>query len=121
MVSTTKKTSFYAMIVRRILPIMVWTTIPVVHASADVLSAIAHCESGGHQYGPNGEVLRNKINHSVVGLFQINERLHGAVARKLGLNIYTPQGNTAYARYLLQKQGTSPWLASKKCWKFAQR
>ena len=90
-------------------------------AQADVLSAIAHCESHGHQFDSKGNVLRNKDNRHVVGVFQINERLHGAKARELGLNIYTAEGNWAYARYLLRTQGKSPWNASRHCWKFASR
>lgn len=91
-------------------------------AHADVLSAIAQCESHGHQFADNGQVLRNKSHRAVVGVFQINERLHGAKARQLGLNIYTQEGNWAYARYLLETEGTTPWNASRGCWKrVAQR
>lgn len=83
---------------------------------ADILSKIERCESSGNQFGPNGKVLRNKANKRVVGLFQINERIHGPTARRLGLNIYTAEGNRAYARYLLRTEGTAPWLASRGCW-----
>jgi hypothetical protein len=96
--------------------------VPVVVAHADILQAIAQCESHGQEYGAGGKVLRNKNNKSVVGVFQINEQIHGRKAQELGLNIYTLQGNWAYARYLLRTEGTKPWLASKECWQqFAKR
>ena len=47
---------------------------------------------------------------------QINEHYHSATAAKLGLDIYTIQGNVAYAQYLYQKEGTQPWSSSKPCW-----
>ena len=107
---------------RCILPLVVWTTVPVIEeAHADVLSAIARCESGGQQYDAKGRVLRNRLNPSVVGVFQINERDHAARARQLGLNIYSREGNWAYARYLLRAYGTTPWLASRQCWQIARQ
>ena len=93
------------------------TTVPVTAARADVLSAIAQCESEGHQFAEDGKVLRNSHHRAVVGVFQINERIHGATARQLGLDIYTSEGNWAYARYLLKTEGTTPWYSSRKCWK----
>jgi hypothetical protein len=47
---------------------------------------------------------------------QINEHYHSATAAKLGLDLYTIQGNVAYARYLYDKQGTAPWSSSQPCW-----
>ena len=96
---------------------MVFTTIPIVEeAHADLLAKIAQCESQGNQFDASGRVLRNKYNHAVVGVFQINETYHAAAARKMGFDIYTSAGNWGYAQWLLQHYGTTPWLASKSCW-----
>lgn len=81
-----------------------------------VLLAIAECESGNRQYERNGEVLRGEINPSDIGLFQINEKYHLQTAQMLGIDIYTPEGNTAYAIYLYETEGTKPWIWSRKCW-----
>ena len=108
--------SLSAVMARCAVSLWIWVVVPVAEAHADVLSAIARCESRGQEYGAGGRVLRNKFNRAVVGVFQINERVHGALARRLGMDIYTVQGNWAYARYLLHTEGTAPWLASKECW-----
>lgn len=76
---------------------------------------VASCESGLRQF-KDGEVLRGEVNHSDVGLFQINEHYHLADAQKLGIDIYTVSGNIEFAMRLMAKQGTTPWLPSSPCW-----
>lgn len=76
---------------------------------------IAQCESGTVQYLSNGKVIRDHVYGTHVGLFQIAESWI-PVARKVGDDIYTPQGNIAFALYLYKKNGTSPWTASRDCW-----
>lgn len=85
-------------------------------ADEPIMIAIARCESRFRQYNTDGSVLRGEQNGKDVGVMQINEYYHSAVADKLGLDLYTLQGNTAYAHYLYSKQGTSPWSASEPCW-----
>ncbi len=109
------------LMVRSIISFGILSIASVTHAQSNVLSLIAHCESQGRQFDARGGVLRNRQNPRVVGVFQINERSHGASAQKLGLNIYTQEGNWAYARHLLRTQGTTPWAASRHCWRMAQR
>jgi hypothetical protein len=81
-----------------------------------IMVAIAGCESHYTQYDADGSVYRGKINNLDVGVMQINEHYHSATADKLGLDLYTIQGNTAYAQYLYQKEGTAPWSSSQACW-----
>ena len=47
---------------------------------------------------------------------QINEYYHNQNSDKLGYDILTLEGNTAYARYLFEKYGVKPWISSAKCW-----
>ena len=82
----------------------------------EILKKIAQCESGGNQFNPDGTVLRGIENPDDIGKFQINEYYHLAMARKLGYDIYTEEGNTRYALYLYSASGTSPWNWSKHCW-----
>lgn len=86
----------------------------------NILEKIAYCESGNRQYEKNTElplrVLRGKKNQLDVGRFQINEFYHSETAKKLGIDIYTWEGNTQYALYLYGKYGTQPWNWSKPCW-----
>lgn len=82
-----------------------------------VMSAIAQCESGFRQFAPNGTVLRGG-NGTVLGIFQLSEG-HTAKALSLGYDIQTIEGNIAYARYLYEKQGTTPWMAAFPCWNAA--
>lgn len=83
---------------------------------APVMVDIARCESRFRQFDSAGKVLKNP-HSTAMGAFQIMASLHaGAADRNLGLDIYSLEGNAAYARYLYQTQGTAPWNASKACW-----
>ncbi len=81
-----------------------------------ILVDIARCESTFRQYDSNGEIIRGKVNNADVGVMQINEKYHGEKADELGLNIYTVEGNVAFAKYLYYKYGAEPWKSSSKCW-----
>ncbi len=81
-----------------------------------IMVDIAHCESRFRQYGSDGSVFRGEVNHEDIGVMQINEHYHLNTAQKMGLDIYTIQGNVAYARYLYDKEGTAPWASSQACW-----
>lgn len=80
-----------------------------------VLIAIAKCESGYQQF-KDGRVNKNP-HSSAIGVMQIMSSLHDRVARRLGFDIHTTKGNLAYAKWLYRKHGTSPWNASRHCWK----
>ena len=81
-----------------------------------IMIQIARCESTFRQLDDNGEVHRGKVNSQDVGVMQIKEHYQLPAAIKGNYNIYTLEGNTAYARALYQKQGTAPWSSSKACW-----
>jgi hypothetical protein len=85
-------------------------------ADTPIMSDIARCESHFRQFDKNGSVHRGKVNNKDVGVMQINEYYHSETAEKLGLDIYTIEGNVTYARYLYGKEGTRPWTSSKPCW-----
>ncbi len=88
-----------------------------------ILAEVSRCESGFRQFGKDGKVLRGMAVPADVGVMQINEKYHGARAKKLGYDIYTLDGNLGYARYLYEHGGDNgdslgnrPWLASAPCW-----
>ncbi len=85
-------------------------------ADVPIMIKVAHCESRFRQYGTDGSVFRGIVNDLDVGIMQVNEYYHSSTAEKLGLDLYTIQGNVAYARYLYEKQGTAPWVSSEPCW-----
>lgn len=86
-------------------------------ADEPIMIEIAKCESQFRQYGRDGQVLKNSEGSSAIGLFQIMSSIHADFADdKLGLDVYSLQGNAAYARYIFDRQGTRPWDASKACW-----
>jgi hypothetical protein len=84
-------------------------------ADESVMVEIASCESHFRQFGSDGQVLKNPKS-SAVGVFQIMSSIHDPIANDLRVDIYTIQGNLAYAKYLYEKQGTAPWSSSKSCW-----
>ena len=82
-----------------------------------VLAEIARCESHFRQFGPSGKVLKGEVNDGDIGIMQINKYYHEDDATKLGLDIYTLDGNLAFAKKLYEKYGGDPWVSSSKCWK----
>ena len=81
-----------------------------------ILIEIARCESRFRQYDSEGGVLRGQENSLDRGVMQINEYYHGEDSDKLGFDILTLEGNTAYARYIFERYGVSPWYPSYPCW-----
>jgi len=85
-------------------------------ADTPIMADIARCESHFRQFSKDGSVHRGKVNKSDIGVMQVNEYYHGKTSKKLGLDIYTIEGNVAYARYLYEREGVEPWSSSKPCW-----
>ncbi len=85
-------------------------------ADTPILAKIASCESHNRQYNSKGDVLRGEKNRFDVGVMQINELYHLEDAQELGINIYTIDGNVAFARHLYEKFGAKPWMSSSGCW-----
>ncbi len=81
-----------------------------------ILIYVAKCESRFRQIGEDNEVVRGEHNNQDVGVMQINEQYHLERATKLGYDIYSIEGNMAYARRLYDQQGTVPWSSSGACW-----
>lgn len=86
------------------------------YADTPVLVDIARCESNFRQFDKDGNIVRGKKDHDDVGVMQINEHYQGDTAKKLGLDLYTVDGNVMFAKHLYKEQGTAPWSASEKCW-----
>ncbi|MSR70934.1 hypothetical protein EXS62_02745 [Candidatus Kaiserbacteria bacterium] len=86
-------------------------------AETPIMIEVAKCESRFKQFDNDGGVHRGVVNDQDVGVMQINEHYHLKTAQKLGLDIYSIQGNLAYGKYLFEKEGTQPWISSSPCWK----
>ena len=85
-------------------------------ADAPIMIRIAECEGQMRQFNEDGSLRRGQINPHDIGVFQINEIYHAAFATTVSMNIYTLEGNIAYARYLYESQGVAPWSWSSECW-----
>ena len=85
-------------------------------ADKPILAKIAECESHYQQFNSDGSIFRGIAVREDIGVMQINETYHKATAKKLGYDIYSLDGNLAYAEYLYDNQGAQPWSASKACW-----
>lgn len=81
-----------------------------------ILLEIARCESTLTHYDRNGQVIRGRVNRADVGVMQINEKYHLEDSKEMGIDIYTVEGNVAYAKHLYSKSGSNPWSASEPCW-----
>lgn len=80
------------------------------------LAEIAKCESNFRQYDASGAILKGTVDPDDIGIMQINKYYNGDNAEKLGYDIYTIDGNLAYAKVLYEKYGDAPWSSSEKCW-----
>ena len=87
------------------------------------LVKICACESGQGTGKPQqfnistGEVLRGVKNPKDIGACQINLFWNGAIAEKMGLDIFKESDNIIFANWLYGQQGSKPWSWSKNCWK----
>ena len=86
------------------------------YADTPILVDIARCESNFRQFDADGKIVRGRVNKEDIGVMQINEKYQGPTAKLLGLDLYTVEGNVAYAKHLYEEQGAQPWSASSKCW-----
>lgn len=86
------------------------------YKDAPILADIAWCESRMRQFDKNGTVLRGTVDSDDVGVMQINTRFHEDKAVLMGMDLYTLNGNLAYAKYLYEKEGVKPWAHSAPCW-----
>jgi hypothetical protein len=81
-----------------------------------LMAEIAKCESRFRQYDKDGSIFRGVVNNQDVGVLQINEYYHLSRTKKLGIDIYSVEGNMQYARLLYKEQGAQPWNSSSPCW-----
>ena len=82
------------------------------------LREVCLCESNLSHYEADGKtILRGRDNSDDVGICQINEEIHKEEIKINGFNIYSEEGNIAFAKHLYEEQGLKPWNSSKKCWK----
>ncbi len=85
-------------------------------AKTPILAEVARCESQFRQFNKSGGVLRGRVVPDDVGVMQINTYFNGALAKKLGFDIYTLEGNLAFGQWMYDHQGVQPWSASQPCW-----
>ena len=81
-----------------------------------IFATIAACESGGKQFHANGHVVHGVKNRNDIGKYQINLTIWGHIARAMGYNIFTEEGNEAMAREIYRRYGLQPWYLSRACW-----
>jgi len=67
---------------------------------------VARCESSVRQYLPSGEVLMGGGGGNYIGIFQIGSQWVSR-AKSMGMDVYTPEGNIAFARFLFDDSGPS--------------
>ncbi len=93
-------------------PVQIKIMVQKTFADDPVMVTIAQCESGYRQYTDSGNIFRGSGRY--VGIFQIDEYIHKDAGLALGFDIYTAQGNVAYAQHIFKKEGTRPWANCAK-------
>lgn len=77
--------------------------------------AVIRCESQYRQYeneDGTGSVLVSPTND--IGITQINKRVWGEEAKRLGFDIMQEDGNLKMARHVYERQGISAWVCASK-------
>lgn len=78
-----------------------------------IFARIAQCESSNKQFNKHGGPLIGITGD--IGRFQINP-IHLPEAKRLGINVYTADGNEAFATILYLRNGLRDWFSSRYCW-----
>src|SRR5258708_191752 len=78
------------------------------------MAAIGKCESGFGQYKEMVNVIFDPA-YSMIGVLQIS-KIHLPESITMGMDITALDGNMAYAKYLYNQEGTTPWMSSYGCW-----
>lgn len=78
---------------------------------APIMIKVAKCESHykNDAYNPTN-------NSHDRGIFQLSQKYHGEEMEELGLDPHDIQDNIKFARILYDRNGLTPWSASKGCW-----
>lgn len=78
---------------------------------------IIKCEGLQYKTLGNNKNYRNGVHWSTdIGWWQVNDYYHAKTAKRMGLNLYNDWDNLEYGFWLLSKQGSQPWSASRHCW-----
>lgn len=77
-------------------------------ADIPVMIDVAKCETNFRQFKADDSTLHDATG-TYVGVYQIDEKLHFMNAWGLNMNLYTLEGNMAYARHLYNSKGSAPW------------
>ena len=81
-----------------------------------IMLSIAMCESGAQQFAATGNVIRDHVYGTHVGIYQLSKHWQ-LEAGKLGLDVvHSAADNIKMALQIYKQYGTSPWRASKMCW-----
>ena len=75
----------------------------------ELVKKIIACESSW-----NPTAYNKKTRDS--GLMQINLPFHAKTAEAMGLDLSNVEDNISFGMYLIQKNGTKDYKASRKCW-----
>lgn len=78
----------------------------------------SRAENKNYRLQWNSELGTSTMTHwsSDWGYWQVNDFYHEKEARRMGYNIYKWEDNLEYGFWLMSKQGTQPWSASRHCW-----
>ncbi len=85
--------------------------------SATTTQAIIWCESRGKSDVINENVskITGKVWSTDIGYWQFNDHFWQKQAIKDGFDINDPDQNLEYGFFILSKQGTTAWKASRQC------
>ena len=84
-------------------------------AVPEIMAKIATCESRDRHFDDDGKIVKGSNKYDI-GRYQINILYWEELAKELGHDIYTEDGNEAMALELYRRYGTAPWKSSQKCW-----
>lgn len=94
------------------------TLAPKYGLSAALVKKISLCEDTGNPYSTHANKHGTTTWSTDIGPLQINDYYNESAMEKQGLDISKPLDNLQFGLQMMSKQGTNPWKASEKCWKY---
>lgn len=82
-----------------------------------VMDRIIQCESDGHQFNSQGQVLIHVNSNGTYdeGIGQVNS-IWNSTATKMGYDLSKQSDNIAFTRWLILNKGTQIYYSSENCW-----
>lgn len=90
---------------------------PALGIDPSLAKAISRCEDRGNPYNTHPNKMGTTTWSTDKGPLQVNDFYHESEMKARGLDIDKPLDALKFGLDMMHSEGTTPWNASKACWK----